>query len=66
MHMQVDWMLSTDLFTDFWMLADILMNFRTGVIIEQVCLRPSSCQTAHSRSALLGWDRSCFTAFSTF
>ena len=29
-------MLSTDLFVDIWMMADIALNFQTGVIVEQV------------------------------
>ena len=35
---QVDWMLSTDLLVDIWLLADIALNFQTGVIVEQVRL----------------------------
>lgn len=34
--LQADWMLSTDLLTDLFFMADILMNFNTGVIVDQV------------------------------
>lgn len=38
MPLQEDWMLSTDLLTDLFFMADILMNFNTGVIVDQVPL----------------------------
>ena len=44
---QVDWMLTTDLFVDIWMLADIVMNFHTGFIVEQARLQQCGA-CAHS------------------
>ena len=35
-HVQVDWMLSMDLIVDLFFLADGVLNFHTGVIIEHV------------------------------
>lgn len=33
---QVDWMLSTELFIDLFFLCDIVLNFNTGFIADQV------------------------------
>ncbi|KAK9806501.1 hypothetical protein WJX73_004260 [Symbiochloris irregularis] len=38
LQLQADWMLSTDLLTDLFFMADILMNFNTGVIVDQVLI----------------------------
>lgn len=33
---QVDWMLITELFVDLFFLCDIILNFNTGFIADQV------------------------------
>ncbi len=34
--LQVDWMLATELFIDLFFLSDIVLNFNTGYISDQV------------------------------
>lgn len=34
--MQVDWMLATELFIDLFFLWDMVLNFNTGYIADQV------------------------------
>lgn len=33
---QVDWMLSTELFIDLFFICDIILNFNTGYVADQV------------------------------
>ena len=36
LHVQVDWTLATDLLIDLFFMSDIILNFNTGFISDQV------------------------------
>lgn len=49
-HLQVDWTLVTDLLIDLFFMSDILLNFNTGFISDQVRQQHVCCFQALSQS----------------
>lgn len=52
LYTQVDWTLATDLLIDLFFMSDIILNFNTGFISDQVSLMhlyclPFSCSANH-------------------
>lgn len=70
--MQVDWTLATDLLIDLFFMSDILLNFNTGYITDQVrpCIfafvTPNKVHLKPNTSKYLpAHDRSCFCLVSS-
>ena len=43
LYVQVDWTLATDLLIDLFFMSDIILNFNTGFISDQVTPLRASC-----------------------
>ncbi len=54
-HVQVDWMLATELIIDFFFLLDIVLNFNTGYIADQVS--PFACVAIPDHPSISAWIR---------